>query len=268
MARAPQTVPDWAIGCTDRAYISLAGGARDRSIAIWVQTESQYFDLRIPHDRADLGSARSLSDLDRAGLLELGRQSGDTGTCTIENGVATWTSWGDRFGFYCDDVAIFPDDGRLEPAGGTIYEYETSKSPVGYEEAWVQQPYDHGLVAHLTLCDEADPERPLGVLVVTGRHAGFVERSTSGNQMTLEARLAAAGGNCDRMREILDCEASYAIRQRAGAPYLIRHSNLPFREGRALDVPVMNRRILERRKTLPTRRNGACWRVESWWVNG
>jgi hypothetical protein len=266
MPIAAQTVPDWAIGCTERSYISLDGGERDPSIAVWIQTESQYFDLRIPHDRARIGSARSLSDLDRADLLELARQSGDTGTCTIEAGVATWTSWSDRFGFYCDDVAMFPDDGRLEPTGGTIYEYETSKSPVRYEEAWVRQPYDHGLVAHLTLCDEAAPGRPLGVLAVTGRYAGFVERSTSENQMTLEAQLDAAAGDCEGMHAILDCEASYAVRPHAGGPYTIRHSNFPFREGRELDVPPMDRRILERRKMLPARRDDAFWRVESWFV--
>ena len=230
--RAAQTVPDWAIGCTDRAYISIDGGGRDRSIAIWIQTESQYFDLRIPHDRPRFARPRSLTAFDRAGLLQLARQSGDTGTCAIESGVATWTSWGDRFGFYCDDVAGFPDDGRVELRGGAIYEYDTDKSALRYEEAWVQQPHDHGLVAHLTLCLEDDLARPLGVLVVTGRYAGFVARSTSENRATLEAQLEAAHGDRDRMRDILDCEASYAVRPRAGMPYAIRHSNFPFREGR------------------------------------
>jgi hypothetical protein len=32
------------------------------------------------------------------------------------------------------------------------------------------------------------------------------------------------------------------------------------------DVPVMDRQILDRRKTLPARRDGAFWRVESWFV--
>jgi hypothetical protein len=49
---------------------------------------------------------------------------------------------------------------------------------------------------------------------------------------------------------------------------VIRHSNLPFREGRVLDVPVMDRRILDRQKTLPAQRDGAVWRVESWFVKG
>jgi hypothetical protein len=266
MARAPQTVPDWAIGCSDRDYISLDGGERDRSIAIWIQTESQYFDLRIPHDRPRFGHTRSLSSFGGDDLLQLARQSGDTGICTIESGIATWTSFGDRFGFYCNDVEIFPDDGRLDPKRGIIYEYETSKSPVRYEEAWVQQPYDHGLVAHLTLCDERDIDRALAVLIVTGRYAGFVERSTSENQISLEAQLEGAGGDRERMREILGCEASYAVRAGAGTPFVIRHSNFPFREGCELDVPKMDRRILERRETLPARREGAVWRVESWFV--
>ncbi len=266
MARASQTVPDWAIGCTDRGYISQAGGKRDTSIAIWIQTESQYFDLRIPHDRPRFPRLRSLSQLGPDGLAELARQSGDTGTCTIENDVATWTSWGDRFGFYCNDVAMFPDDGRLDPQAGVIYEYDTHKSPMRYEEAWIRQPYDHGLVAHLTLVDECDSDRQLGVLVVTGRYAGFVEKSTSQNRTTLEAQLETAAGDRDRILDILDCEASYAVRARAGAPFTIRHSNFPFREGRELDVPSMDRRILDRSGTLPSRRAGAVWRVESWFV--
>jgi hypothetical protein len=137
---------------------------------------------------------------------------------------------------------------------------------VRYEEAWVRQPYDQGLVAHLTLCDERHSDRQLGVLVVTGRYAGFVEKSTSQNRATLEAQLEQAAGDRDRMLDILGCEASYAVRPRATAPYTIRHSNLPFREGRELDVPLMDRRILERSKTLPARRKGAIWRVESWFV--
>lgn len=266
MARASQTVPDWAIGCTDRAYISQAGGKRDTSIAIWIQTESQYFDLRIPHDRPRYPRCQSLSEIGPHALLALARQSGDTGTCTIENGVATWTSWGDHFGFYCHDVAMFPDDGRLDSKPAVIYEYATDKSPVRYEEAWVRQPYDHGLVAHLTLCEERHSDRQLGVLVVTGRYAGFVEKSTGENGATLEAQLETAAGDRDRILEVLGCEASYAIRPCVGMPYRIRHSNLPFREGRELDVPSMDRRILDRTKTLPARRKGAVWRVESWFV--
>ena len=137
--------------------------------------------------------------------------------------------------------------------------------------AWIQQPYDHGLVAHLTLVDdrpnERDPDRTLGVLVVTGRYAGFVERCTSDSRDTLETQLEAADGNLDEMRTILDCEASYGVRAQAGAPYVIRHSNFPFREGCELDVPQMDRRILERRETLPARRDGAVWRVESWFFS-
>jgi hypothetical protein len=212
MARAPQTVPEWAIGCMDRAYIRQADGERDRSIAIWIQTESQYFDLRIRDDRPSFAKHRSLADFAPDELRELARQSGDTGVCTIENKVATWASWGGRFGFYCNDVAMFPDDGRLDPKGRILYEYDTIKSPVRYEEAWVQQPYDHGLVAHLTLVDERRLDQVFGVLVVTGRYAGFVETSTSESGATLDEQLDEIGGAPARMVKILDCEASFAVR--------------------------------------------------------
>ncbi len=267
MARARQTVPDYAIGCMDRAYITIDDGDRDPSIAIWIQTESQYFDLRIRHDRPKLEHLQSLAAFEREDLLQLARQSGDTGICTVENDVATWSSFGDRFGFYCDDVEIFPDDGRLDPRGNILYEYDTPKSTFRYKEAWVQQPYDHGLVAHLTLCEKRDPDRALGVLIVTGRYAAFVERATSDNRSSLEAQLAAAGEDLDQMRRILSCEASYAVRPRVGAPYIIRHSNLPFREGQQLDVPMLSPRLLQRRPILPARREGAIWRVESWFVH-
>jgi hypothetical protein len=186
--------------------------------------------------------------------------------CSIRRRVATWKSWVDRFGFFSDEVAIFPEDGRLDPRSGVIFETDTSRSPVRYEEAWIPQPWDHGLVAHLTLRPLRGPDRALAVLLLTGRHAGYVERATGANRRSLRARLARAGGDLGRMRRILACEASYAIRPRAGAPFRIRHSNLPFREGRALDVPRLSRRILERRRILPARRAGAAWRIESWLV--
>jgi hypothetical protein len=272
MARARQTVPNYAIGCMDRSYITIDGGERDPSIAIWIQTESQYFDLRIRHDRPKLQHLRSLEEFKREDFQEIAKQSGDTGVCTIVNDVATWASFGGRFGFYCNDVASFPDDGRLEARGNILYEYDTPKSDFRYEEAWVGQPYDHGLIAHLTLVEEENPKRELASLVVTGRYAGFVERSTSDDESPLEAQLEAAGSDLSRMRDILNCEASYAIRPRADAPFVIRHSTLPFREGKSLDVPVMNRQVLkkcemEQSGTLPADRDGAIWRVESWFVH-
>ena len=266
MRRAAQTVPDWAIGCMDREYIILDGGAKDPSIAIWIQTESQYFDLRIPHDRPDCAGRHSLEDFSSDELMQLARQSGDTGICTLTNNVATWKGWGNRFGFFCEDVAIFPDDGRLEPKGNVIYEYETAKSTVPYEEAWIQQPDDHGLIAHLSLHAEPHPDEVLAVLLVVGGYAGYVERSTSENRLSLEAQLKEATDDLDRMRQILDCEASYAIRAKAGAPYVVRHSNFPFREGTTLDVPQMNPRTLERTQKLPSVHESTWWQVESCFI--
>ncbi|MCH8891417.1 MAG: hypothetical protein IH827_10130 [Myxococcales bacterium] len=264
MRRAVPTVPDWAIGCMDREYIILDGGAKDPSIAIWLQTESQFFDMRIRHDRPNFEGRKSLEDFSGDELMQLARQSGDTGICTIENNVATWKGLSDRFGFFSDDVSIFPDDGRLDPKGNVIYEYETAKSSVPYEEAWVQQPDDDGLIAHLTLRDDSNPNEVYAALLVTGRYAGYCEKSTSDNHLSLEAQLKEAAGNLERMRRILDCEASYAISPREGAPYRVRHSNFPFREGTELDVPQMNRQILENNQNLPSKRESASWQVESW----
>lgn len=264
MAAAPQTVPDWAVGCMDREYIILDGGGKDPSTAIWIQTESQYIDIRIPHDRPGFPGVQRLEDFDADELRQLARQSGDTGVCTVEDRVATWHSQADRFGFYSEDTTIFPEDGRLDPRGDILYEYQTPKSPVPYEEAWVQQPRDHGLVAHLTLRARRREDEVLGVLLLTGDHAGWVERATSDNRVSLEKQLEAADGDLDRMRAILGCEASYAVRARTDAPFVIRHSTVPFREGRELAVPDLDRRALESDARLAARRNDLVWRVESW----
>jgi hypothetical protein len=266
MARGTQTVPDWAIGCMDREYLVLDGGPRDPSVAIWIQTESRYIDIRIPQDRPAFPGRRSLDDFSSDELLRLAPQSGDTGICTIEDGVAHWDSEGDRFGFFCDEVAMFPDDGRLAPRRGVLLETQTEASPVAYEEAWVQQPWDHGLVANLTLREAGPAGEVLGVLLVTGRHAGFVERAACDSRRSLQAQLEFVAPDLPAMRCILDCEASYAIRPRIGEPFRIRHSNLPFREGRELEVPTLSPRRLTRRRELPSRRPGTIWRVESWFV--
>ena len=248
----------------DREYIILNHGEKDPSIAIWLQTESQYFDMRIPHDRPDFEGRNSLEDFSAEELMQLARQSGDTGICSIEDNVATWNSWGDRFGFSCDDMAIFPDDGRLELKGNVIFEYETAKSPVPYEEAWVQQPNANGLIAHLTLRADLQPDEIHAVLLVVGRYAAYIEKSTSDNLLSLETQLKGAAENVERMRAILDCEASYAISSGDGAPYTVRHSNLPFREGAEMDVPQMSPSILENTRSLPSKRESATWQVESW----
>ena len=71
------------------------------SVAIWIQTESRYFDLRIPWDRPRFARRRSLDDFDRVELAQLAGQSGDTGVCTIRNRVAHWRSDPAGFGFGC-----------------------------------------------------------------------------------------------------------------------------------------------------------------------
>jgi hypothetical protein len=266
MRRAEQTVPDWAIGCMDREYIILDGGEKDPSIAIWIQTESQFFDMRIRHDRPAFEGRDSLEDFSSDDLMQLARQSGDTGICSVENNVATWKGWSDRFGFFSEEMTVFPDDGRLEPKDNVIYEFETPKSSFPYEEAWVLQPDDDGLIAHLSLRDDSNPNEVLAALLITGRYAGYCEKSTSDNRLSLEAQLKEAAGDLERMRRILDCEASYAISPRDGAPYVVRHSNLPFREGAELDVPQMDRQILEHNRKLPSKRKGAAWQVESWFI--
>jgi hypothetical protein len=264
--KAKQTAPDWTIGCMDREYIILDGGEKNPSIAIWIQTESQFFDMRIRHDRPAFEGRSSLEDFSSDELMQLAPQSGDVGICSVENNVATWHGWNDRFGFFCDEMTVFPDDGRLDPKGHIIYEYETPKSSVPYEEAWVQQPGDDGLIAHLTLRDESNPSDVLAALLVTGRYAGYCEKSTSDNQLSLEAQLKEAAGHLERMRAILDCEACYAISSSEGDPYVVRHSNLPFREGAELDVPQMDPQILEHNPILPSKRESAHWQVESWFI--
>jgi hypothetical protein len=268
LRKAEQTVPDWTIGCMDREYIILDGGEKDPSIAIWIQTESQFFDMRIRHDRPAFEGRNSLEDFSSDELTQLALQSGDVGICSVENNVATWHGWSDRFGFFSDEMSIFPDDGRLDPKGNVIYEYETPKSSIPYEEAWVQQPGDDGLIAHLTLRDESNPSDVLAALLVTGRYAGYCEKSTSDNRLSLEAQLKEAPGDLERMRAILACEACYAISPSAGDPYVVRHSNFPFREGTELDVPQMDPQILQSDQTLPSKRNSTHWRVESWFIQG
>ncbi len=63
----------------DREYIILDDGEKDLSTAIWIQTESQYIDIRIPRDRPSFPGKRSLEDFGSDELTELARQSGDTG---------------------------------------------------------------------------------------------------------------------------------------------------------------------------------------------
>ena len=103
-------------------------------------------------------------------------------------------------------------------------------------------------------------------MLITGRYAGYCEKSTSDNQLSLEDQLKEATGDLERMRAILDCEACYAISPGAGASYIVRHSNFPFREGRELDVPHMDPKILESSERLSSRRANAWWQVESWFI--
>ena len=79
----------------------------------------------------------------------------------------------------------------------------------------MQQPDDHGLVAHLTLRAQKRPHYVMAVMLVTGHYAGYLERGTSNNELSLEAQLAQVENDQAQMRRILTCEDSQSTGARS-----------------------------------------------------
>ena len=110
------------------------------------------------------------------------------------------------------------------------------RAPSGaYVEDWRLQPASQAFGAHLTRRNAAAPT----CLYVAGDHAILARNRSQAVPADKTLLELARESRCDEqcLRELLDCEFSYARRARSGGEYVIELSTFPWREGQPLDCP-------------------------------
>lgn len=258
------TVPTKLVGCWHRRYIRFSDGQEDTTTrVIWVQTLSGVGDIRVAENRPDLRSRAGLAECSKDELVALAEQDCFAGITLYDKDTRPYpsASWPpEAYLFRYQPVITFPEPGWMEwTEEGTCM---IERAPSGaYEEDWRLQPRSRDFAVHLSMKDAPAAT----VLFVAGDHAilardRFVKVSADKTLMQL---FDESGSNLDLLRQLLDCEFSYARRRSPSDRYIIELSTLPWREGQPLkcgwvDELTSNSPIIETH-------DGNVWKIESLW---
>ena len=138
------------------------------------------------------------------------------------------------------------------------------RAPSGaYEEDWRLEPNSQTFAAHLTR-DNADGK---ACLYVAGDHAVFAKNRKTALQADRTILELAAENSTDEkcLRDLVDCEFSYARRQKPDGDYIIELSTLPWREGQALDCAWVENILHDETTAALDGSEATTWTIESFW---
>jgi hypothetical protein len=259
------TVSEKMIGCWERLSIRFSDGTEDRTTrVIWLQTLSGVGDIRIPASRPDLRERKGLEDCSKDELLKLAEQDCFCGITLFEPDArpfptASWPK--EAYLFRFQPVITFPEPGWIEWQGDGTRMIERAPSEA-YTEDWRLQSGSRSFAAHLAKRDAARME----CLYIAGDHAIYARNrkvNLPSNKTLLELARDAQYER-DRLKELVDCEFSYARRAQAGDDYTIVVSTLPWREGKSLGYPWIQD-LASRVKKSEGLVLGDNWSLESLW---
>ena len=229
------TVPENMIGCWERLYIRFRDGSEDRSTrVVWLQTLSGVGDIRIAASRPNLRGRRSFADCSKDELLELAEQDCFCGVTLFDPDAepfptASWPK--EAYLFRFQPLITFPEPGWIEWQSAATCMVERAPSGA-YEEDWRLQPGSRSFAVHLTERDAPT----MTCLFVAGEHAIYARNRAVDlpSDKTLLQLARDTEYDPDRLRQLVDCEFSYARRAQPGGDYHIEVSTLPWREGQPL----------------------------------
>jgi len=259
------TVPEKMIGCWERLYIRFRDGSEDRRTRVfWLQTLSGVGDIRIAASRPNLRGRRGLEDCSKDELLKLAEQDCFCGVTLFDPDAepfptASWPK--EAYLFRFQPLITFPEPGWIEWQNAATCMIERAPSGA-YEEDWRLQPGSRSFAAHLTERDAPT----MTCLFVAGEHAIYArDRAVDlPSDKTLLELARDAECDPDRLRQLVDCEFSYARRAQSGGDYHIEVSTLPWREGQPLGCAWIEDGVSN-----ATHREdfvlGETWTVESLW---
>lgn len=259
-----QTVPDHLIGCWKRHSIAFNDGTVDLTTRVlWLQTASGVADIRISAERPDLRHRTGLTDCSRDELLALAEQDCFCMTTlfdatTTPYATALWPISLDLFRF--QPVVSFPEPGWLEwkDNGSVMIEYAPSGA---YVEDWRLAEKNPAFAIHLMKTENDVTE----CLYVTGNHAvrARSRRHPIAQQLPLVEVVRGLGDDLGTIREMLDCEFSYAQRNAASEDYIVELSTFPWLEGQSLNLGWISG--IAPGQVTARDSEGQVWKVETLW---
>lgn len=259
-----RTVPEQMIGCWKRHSITFPNGAVDRETrVIWLQTASGVADIRISAERPDLRHREGFESCTKEELLALAEQDCFCATTLFDPTVkpypmAIWPPELDIFRF--QPVASFPEPGWLEWRDDETVMLEYAPSGA-YEEDWRLLETEPEVSIHLVKSGAGISD----CLYVTGNHAirARGRRHSIAQKLPLADVARSLGNDLKAIREMLDCEFSYARRDATSDRYTIELSTFPWLEGQEMGCGWVT--DIAPRQILACDPHGNTWKVETLW---
>lgn len=215
--------PAWLLGVWTREWERDAQGQHDDAEVYYLQAPGYFADLRIQRNRPPAGDATAIAQLDVAGRDSLAGSLGFAGRTAYARGIMHWQH---EFEFQPPDGT--EDAGYARPAGpGRMRETGLDGS---YVEAW--RRLDDGGGRFLVL-RAAGAGRERQLLVLAGDHYIYV-RDREAPLPRAESMRALVAARPELAASAPDCEFSYGRIKGGEAPWQVRRSTLPWREGGTL----------------------------------
>ena len=223
-------VPEAYRGAWQQQVQPANTGTAPRSF--WLQTKRLHASIFIPDNRPDFSGKAALSDFNKDELLWLASQRGIAGSCFVEGNMLhrrRQIDYQSSRGKVNERYMSFDNDYLLETLPNSTEHLLWRKiSESGAESIALRFQDETGVT-------DISGQRK-GLLLVVGdyfmyvRDRGyFVPQSESLGTLS-ECREYSR----QQLAELLDFEISFGLRRAGNMPWEIRHSTLPFREGKAL----------------------------------
>ena len=226
-----KSVPTKYLGVWKRTLLEQQGNQDTSSLVLWIQTEQQHADIRIPSLRPDFSNSENLQDCSAEQLRWLSSQQGFTGTTEVNSSTCQWHR---EFDFQpkkdSRDIGemVFDGDDTLLETG-----IDTS-----YFEVWKKAKHSHlNVSSHDVIGKDRHGVATSAKLLIAGNHFAYVRPRNVDlpNASCLQVVLEKYYQSMNKLLDWLDFEISFGekIDDMTG---IIYHSTLPFREG--IELPL------------------------------
>ena len=207
-------------GVWQRRLLRVSSQADDTTTTVyWVQAARWHGDIRIPAGRPAFNGVHSLKDCSEAQLAWLTTQQGFAGVTTFDPATRA-TQWLRQIDF--QPPSLLPDAGYANFENEVLVE---TGIHADYIEHWYPVPGSRDGCAVFKCLESGIQSMMLvagaQVMLLRARHLAFDLEGWS---------------HGERLRTQLDFEISYGHRNESG--WQIRHSTLPWREGRHVQVSL------------------------------
>ena len=223
------SVPSRYLGVWKRTLLEQQGSQDTSSLVLWMQTDREHADIRIPASRPDFSNCNNLTDCSADQLRWLATQQGFTGVTEVNSSICQWHRELD-----------YQPKTNLRDIGEMAFDGEDTLLETGvdvpYFEVWKKLAYSHlNVNAYQVSGEDRHGRETPSRLLIAGNYFAFIRPRNVilPEASSLQTILDKHYQSMHTLLDWLDFEISFGeiVDHITG---LIQYSTLPFREGSEL----------------------------------